>query len=111
MWKHRLKKDLNNYIPLKSVKNMSVLSLFSFKMDEKLKLNALLQKTISFHIPASNTESTLTQQIILAQNLHPESEMQKGHITALKPRRGLFLTSHIQTALPTMNAVFTHQLY
>lgn len=78
---------------------MSVLSLSSFKMDEKLKLNALLQKTISFPIPASNTESTLTQEITLAQTLHAELQMQKGHITSLKPRRGLFFTPHIQTAL------------
>lgn len=85
VWKHRLKKDLNNYNPLKSIKNMSVLSPFSFKMDEKLKLTALLQKTIRFHIPASNTGFNLTQEIIIAQNLHPESKFRRAtsHLSSL----------------------------
>lgn len=79
----QVKKDLNNYNPLKSVKNLSVVSLFSFKMDEKLKLDALLQKAISFHIPASNTElldttdhtcSKLTSRGINAEGTHHISQ-------------------------------------
>lgn len=79
----QVKKDLNNYNPLKSVKNLSVVSLFSFKMDEKLKLDALLQKAFSFHIPASNTElldttdytcSKLTSRGINAEGTHHISQ-------------------------------------
>lgn len=79
----QVKKYLNNYNPLKSVKNLSVLSLFSFKIDEKLKLNALLQKAISFHIPASNAElvdttdytcSKLTSRVMNAEGTHHISQ-------------------------------------
>jgi len=63
MWKDTLKIYLNSYNQLK---NMTVLSLFSFKMDGKLKLNSLLQKTTSFYIPTSNLDSTLTPHMLLA---------------------------------------------
>lgn len=67
MYGNTLKIYLNNYNQLKNMKNMTVLSLFSFKMDGKLKLNSLLQKTTSFYIPASHLDSpSWTQQILLA---------------------------------------------
>jgi len=41
--------------------------------------NQFLQKTTSFYIPVSNLDSTLTQQMLLAESLLLESKLLMGY--------------------------------